>query len=70
MTYLIDYSYGELTHKRIRVKNCDNEFVAKSKLHNYLTNKYGERELIITKCVLDMPDIFNDIFNNFNCNGF
>ena len=50
MTFVIDYTYGNLTGKRIRVKNCVNEFDAKCKLHDYLIKKYGSGELEIISC--------------------
>lgn len=73
MTYLIDYNVtlntGVLTNKTIRVKNKDNELMAKCSLEDYLKRKYPDSyvSLVITKCSPDNPfaDIFGDIFNQF-----
>ena len=64
MDYLIDYEYGALKDKRMRVKNCVNEFEAKGKLHNYLVDKHGEGELVITQCYCedDVFGMFGDLF--------
>lgn len=73
MTYLIDYEVtlntGVLTNKTIRVRNKDNELMAKCSLEDYLRRKYPDSfvSLVVTKCSLDNPfsDIFGDIFNTF-----
>lgn len=52
-----------LYDKEIKVKNKDNELMAKCSLEDYLRRKHGDafRQLIITKCV---PEYFNDrLFN-------
>lgn len=73
MTYLIDYnvilSTGVLTNKTIRVKNKDNELIAKCSLEDYLKRKYSDSyiSLVITKCSPDNPfsGIFGDLLNQF-----
>lgn len=65
MTFLIDYDYGALKNKRIRIKRCKSEFEAKAKLHSYLVRKHGEAELIITQCYNEdgVMGFFGGIFN-------
>lgn len=71
MTFIINYNIvlksGTITNKQIRVKNKENELIAKCSLEDYLRKKYGNNfiELIITKCTQsfnDISDIFNGIF--------
>lgn len=67
MNYRINYNvvlFNEILYdKEIKVKNKDNELMAKCSLEDYLRRKHGDafRQLIITKCV---PEYFNDrLFN-------
>lgn len=71
MLFTINYNIvlksGTITNKQIRVKNKENELIAKCSLEDYLRRKYGNdfRELIITKCTQsfnDISDFFNGIF--------
>lgn len=72
MTFTINYNIvlksGTITNKQIRVKNKENELIAKCSLEDYLRKKYGNDfiKLIITKCIQssfdDILDIFNGIF--------
>lgn len=68
MTYVIDYtinlSSGTLNNKQIKVKNQNNELMAKCALENYLKRKYGNNfiSLIITKCEEDIIARFGKIF--------
>lgn len=71
MTFTINYNIvlksGTITNKQIRVKNKENELIAKCSLEDYLRRKYGNNfiELIITKCTQsfnDISNIFNEIF--------
>lgn len=71
MTFIINYNIvlksGTITNKQIKVKNKENELMAKCSLEDYLRRKYGNNfiELIITKCTQsfnDISDIFNGIF--------
>lgn len=63
MNYRINYNvvlFNEILYdKEIKVKNKDNELMAKCSLEDYLRGKHGDafRQLIITKCV---PEYFND----------
>lgn len=67
MDFIIDYyvSLEDLTlyDKQIKVKNKDNELMAKCSLEDYLRRKHGNkfRKLVITKCKEDI-----DLFNLFN----
>lgn len=67
MNYRINYNvvlFNEILYdKEIKVKNKDNELMAKCSLEDYLRRKHGDafRQLIITKYV---PEYFNDrLFN-------
>ncbi len=52
-----------LYDKKIKVKNKDNELIAKVSLENYLRRKYPTfKQLIITDCRVDILDFFN-LFN-------
>mgnify|MGYP001084635557 CR=1 FL=1 len=57
MNYRINYNvvlFNEILYdKEIKVKNKDNELMAKCSLEDYLRRKHGDafRQLIITKCV-------------------
>lgn len=68
MVFLIDYNVvlksGTIYNKQIKVKNKDSEIIAKCSLENYLRRKYGDDfiKLIITNCIIDVPDIFYTIF--------
>lgn len=72
MTFTINYNIvlksETITNKQIRVKNKENELIAKCSLEDYLRRKYGNDfiKLIITKCIQssfdDILDIFNGIF--------
>lgn len=61
MNYRINYNvvlFNEILYdKEIKVKNKDNELMAKCSLEDYLRRKHGDafRQLIITKCV---PEYF------------
>jgi hypothetical protein len=62
---MIDYEYGALKTKRIRIKNCVSEFEAKCKLDDYLHRKHGEGTLLISNCYAEdgfefLKDIFKD----------
>lgn len=67
MNFIIDYYVrledSTLHDKQIKVKNKDNELMAKCSLEDYLHRKYGDkfRKLVITKCKEDI-----DLFNLFN----
>ena len=71
MLFTINYNIvlksGTITNKQIRVKNKENELIAKCSLEDYLRRKYGNDfiKLIITKCTQpfsDISDFFNGIF--------
>lgn len=71
MLFTINYNIvlksGTITNKQIRVKNKENELIAKCSLEDYLRRKYGNDfiGLIITKCTQsfgDISDFFNGIF--------
>ena len=76
MNFLITYNVvldNEILYdKQIKVKNKDNELIAKCSLEDYLKKKHGDlfRQLIITNCSQDyftrttVDDIFR-IFNGF-----
>lgn len=66
MNYRINYNvvlFNEILYdKEIKVKNKDNELMAKCSLEDYLRRKHGDafRQLIITS----VPEYFNDrLFN-------
>lgn len=71
MTFIINYNIvlksGTITNKQIRVKNKENELIAKCSLEDYLRRKYGNDfiELIIIKCTQsfnNLLDFLNGIF--------
>ena len=71
MLFTINYNIvlksGTIINKQIRVKNKENELIAKCSLEDYLRRKYGNDfiELIITKCTQsfsDISDFLNGIF--------
>ena len=73
MTFTIDYNItlksGTLFGKQIKVKNKENELIAKCSLEDYLRKKYGKDflELVITNCrntTLGDFDTFSDLFGN------
>lgn len=65
--YYIVLSTGTLYNKQIKVKNKDNELIAKCSLEDYLKRKYGNafKQLVITKCEEDIISIFNNFFGGF-----
>lgn len=74
MNYRIKYnlvlSSEILYDKEIKVKNKDNELIAKVSLEDYLKRKYGNsfRQLVIISCLSDNPFedlLFNTIFGGF-----
>lgn len=72
MTYLISYnvilSNNILEDKQIKVKNKDNELMAKCALEDYLRKKYKDdfRQLVISKCESDIMSSFADLFGMSN----
>lgn len=68
MIFVIDYNVqltsGTLFNKQIRVKNKENELIAKFSLEDYLKRKYGDSfiSLTITKCNEDIVSRFGEIF--------
>ena len=72
MTYLISYnvilSNNTLEDKQIKVKNKDNELMAKCALEDYLRKKYKDdfRQLVISKCESDIMSSFADLFGISN----
>lgn len=70
MIFIIDYNItlksGTLFGKQIKVKNKENELIAKCSLENYLKRKYGDSfiSLTITKCVEDIVSRFEEMFGN------
>ena len=72
MTYLISYnvilSNGTLEDKQIKVKNKDNELMAKCALEDYLKRKYKDdfRQLVISKCEDDIVSSFAEMFGMSN----
>lgn len=74
MIFTIDYNVtlksGTIFGKQIRVKNKENELIAKCSLEDYLRRKYGNDflELVITNCRnttfsgFNMSDLFGGIF--------
>ena len=68
MIFVIDYNVqltsGTLFNKQIRVKNKENELIAKCSLEDYLNRKYGDSfiSLTITKCNEDIVSRFGEIF--------
>lgn len=71
MTFIIDYyvvlNTETVYNKQIKVKNKDNEFIAKCSLEDYLKRKYGTnfKQLVITNCRKDILESFNQIFGGF-----
>lgn len=69
--FVIDYyvvlNSGTLYNKQIKVKNKDNELMAKCSLEDYLKRKYGNtfKQLVITKCEEDIISMFNSFFGGF-----
>ena len=67
MTYLISYnvilSNDTLEDKQIKVKNKDNELMAKCALEDYLKRKYKDdfRQLVISKCESDIVSSFAEL---------
>ena len=72
MNFLITYNVvldNEILYdKQIKVKNKDNELIAKCSLEDYLKKKHGDlfRQLIITNCSQDTEITVDDIFRIFN----
>jgi hypothetical protein len=72
MTYLISYnvilSNDTLEDKQIKVKNKDNELMAKCALEDYLKRKYKDdfRQLVISKCESDIVSTFAEILGMSN----
>lgn len=68
MVFIIDYNVqltsGTLFNKQIKVKNKENELIAKCSLKDYLKKKYGNSfiSLTITKCSKDIVSNFKEIF--------
>lgn len=75
MIFTIDYNItlksGTLLGKQIKVKNKENELIAKCSLEDYLRRKYGNDfiELVVTNCKNttfgefgSMSDFFGGIF--------
>lgn len=77
MVFIIDYNVqltsGTLFNKQIKVKNKENELMAKCSLEDYLKRKYGNSfiSLTITKCSEDTVNKFEKIFGfNNSSNPF
>lgn len=77
MIFIIDYDVqltsGTLFNKQIKVKNKENELMAKCSLEDYLRRKYGNSfiSLTITKCSEDIVNKFEEIFGfNNSSNPF
>lgn len=77
MVFIIDYNVqltsGTLFNKQIKVKNKENELIAKCSLEDYLKRKYGNSfiSLTITKCNEDIVNKFEKIFGfNNSSNPF
>ena len=72
MIFIIDYNVqltsGTLFNKQIRVKNKENELIAKCSLEDYLRKKYGDSfvSLTITRCNEDMVSKFEEMFGSDN----
>ena len=72
MTYLISYnvilSNDTLEDKQIKVKNKDNELMAKYALEDYLKRKYKDdfRQLVISKCESDIVSSFAELLGMSN----
>ena len=73
MEFTIDYNItlksGTIFGKQIKVKNKENELIAKCSLEDYLHKKYGDNflELVITNCrntTLGGFDAFSNLFGN------
>ena len=71
MTFIIDYyvvlNTETIYNKQIKVKNKDNELIAKCSLEDYLKRKYGTnfKQLVITNCQKGVLDSFNKFFGGF-----
>lgn len=72
MIFIIDYNIqltsGTLFNKQIRVKNKENELIAKCSLEDYLRRKYGDSfvSLTITRCNEDIVSKFEEMFGYNN----
>lgn len=72
MIFIIDYNVqltsGTLFNKQIRVKNKENELIAKCSLEDYLRRKYSDSfvSLTITRCNEDMVSKFEEMFGSDN----
>lgn len=72
MMFIIDYNVqltsGTLFNKQIRVKNKENELIAKCSLEDYLRRKYGDSfvSLTITRCNEDVVGEFEEMFGSNN----
>lgn len=75
MIFIIDYNIqltsGTLFNKQIRVKNKENELIAKCSLEDYLRRKYGDSfvSLTITRCNADIVGKFEEMFGSNNLNN-
>ena len=75
MIFIIDYNIqltsGILFNKQIRVKNKENELIAKCSLEDYLRRKYGDSfvSLTITRCNEDIVSKFEEMFGSNNLNN-
>ena len=75
MIFIIDYNIqltsGTLFNKQIRVKNKENELIAKCSLEDYLRRKYGNSfvSLTITRCNEDIVSKFEEMFGYNNLNN-
>ena len=75
MIFIIDYNIqltsGTLFNKQIRVKNKENELIAKCSLEDYLRRKYGDSfvSLTITRCNEDIVSKFEEMFGSNNLNN-
>ena len=72
MMFIIDYNVQltsrTLFNKQIRVKNKENELIAKCSLEDYLRRKYGDSfvSLTITRCNEDVVGKFKEMFGSNN----
>ena len=75
MIFIIDYNIqltsGTLFNKQIRVKNKENELIAKCSLEDYLRRKYDDSfvSLTITRCNEDIVSKFEEMFGSNNLNN-
>ena len=75
MIFIIDYNIqltsGTLFNKQIKVKNKENELIAKCSLEDYLRRKYGDSfvSLTITRCNEDIVSKFEEMFGSNNLNN-